>query len=528
LVCATPAAGKTRLALYLAKQALDDGVVGRIAVAASTDPLRQQWAEEAAVAGIDLMPVAVPADYDKAGYQGCVVTYQQLATGAGADMMRAALHVPTFVILDEIHHAGKERAWGAALERAFEPAVHRLALTGTPWRREGSSPIPFVTYDKVTDKVKPDSTYEYGAAVADGVCRPIEFHAYDGDAKWVDCGKIVESTLGNKLSDADLAMALDAALDPKNQWMPGLLREAVASLEELRQEVPDAGGLVVAYSVAHAYAYAVILEALTGEAPIVAVSEDDDAKDKIAQFRKGRQRWLVAVKMVSEGVDIKRLAIGVYATKAKTPLFFRQVVGRFVRTRPGEEINARLFIPAVPALTVHAREIEEELRHQLELQRQVDERSNKTDRSPSEMPDRETLSASAPTFSGSIFAGEEISPEVYILAEQWCRERGIPAMYAANVVDMVSATTGMESGAPPVPEPESRLQRERLLRAEAKALVPKVANRFGIEYKEVNTRLLRPVKFGGAGVPPRAAASVEELEHTVAVLEAWLCKDYWA
>ena len=39
--------------------------------------------------------------------------------------------------------------------------------------------------------------------------------------------------------------------------------------------------------------------------------------------------------MVSEGVDIPRLRVGVYATAAKTPLIFRQIVGRFVRTLAG-------------------------------------------------------------------------------------------------------------------------------------------------------------------------------------------------
>ena len=38
--------------------------------------------------------------------------------------------------------------------------------------------------------------------------------------------------------------------------------------------------------------------------------------------------------MVSEGVDIPRLRVGVYATTARTELFFRQVIGRFIRVTP--------------------------------------------------------------------------------------------------------------------------------------------------------------------------------------------------
>lgn len=522
LLCATPGAGKTRLALYLARQALRDGTVERVAVVVPTDTLRQQWAEEAALYGLDLMPVSVAADYAKRGYAGCVVTYQQLATGAGADLMRQSLQVSTFVILDEVHHAGKDRSWGTSLRYAVDPAVRRLALTGTPWRHDPNSPIPYAVYGP-DDKVVTDSSYEYGAAVADGVCRRIEFHAYDGDARWIDHGRIIQAALGNDLDEGDTRAALAAVLDPEHNWMPGVLREACVSLDELRPEVPDAGGLVVASTQKMAIAYAAELERLTGEAPIVAISDDAEAQDKIVQFRDGRQRWLVAVKMVSEGVDIKRLAVGVYASKALTPLFFRQVVGRFVRTRPGEEINARLYIPAITALTNLAREVEEELRHQLEVERERDgERIPGDGQRTFEM--REILSASEPAFSSSIYAGSEIAPELYRQAEQWCRDRGIPAMYAANVVDEVQAASRPTVKVTVTPEPaaRSRLKREKLLRSEIKELVNRLSASRGMEPKEINQRLLRPTKFGGAGLPPRARASVEDLERTSEALARWL------
>ena len=61
--------------------------------------------------------------------------------------------------------------------------------------------------------------------------------------------------------------------------------------------------------------------------------------------------------MVSEGVDIPRLRVGVYATAAKTPLVFRQIVGRFVRTLPGRPIEPSwLYVPADPVLRDHAAE----------------------------------------------------------------------------------------------------------------------------------------------------------------------------
>ena len=66
--------------------------------------------------------------------------------------------------------------------------------------------------------------------------------------------------------------------------------------------------------------------------------------------------------MVSEGVDIPRLRVGVYATAAKTPLIFRQIVGRFVRTIPGRGLDMSwLYLPADPVLRAHAADVENDL-----------------------------------------------------------------------------------------------------------------------------------------------------------------------
>lgn len=518
LVCATPGAGKTRLALTLARRLLNQQTAQRVVVVVPTDALRRQWADEAAEFGIDLMPVSAPEDYDKAGYHGCVVTYAQLATGAGADLLRRTTRLPTVALIDEIHHAGDERAWGEGVQRALERAVRRIGLTGTPWRKDKSSPIPFVSYD-AAGKVIVDSSYEYGSAVADGVCRRVEFHAYDGEARWVDCGTIVSAEIGEKMRPEDVAAVLDTILDPDRDWMPGILAAAVDALRELRREMPDAGGLVVADRQAQAQKYARMLEEMTGEAATVAVSGDPNAPDRIEEFRKGRSSWLVAVKMVSEGVDIKRLAVGVYATKTRTPLFFRQVVGRFVRTRPDEEINAKLFIPAVPAFTTHAKEIEDELRHQLELEVQRDEAATREAEAGQQMFElREPISASEAQFASTIFGGRQNTAEVHARAEQWCRDRGIPVMYAANVINDV-----LSEGQPvaqvvitPATPAQPRIRHEKMLRGDINTLVGKIAYRARIEPREVNNELLK------SGFPTRARCDIDQLTQIRDHLAKWL------
>src|SRR3712207_9333727 len=66
-----------------------------------------------------------------------------------------------------------------------------------------------------------------------------------------------------------------------------------------------------------------------------------------------------------------RLAVGVYATSASTPLFFAQAIGRFVRARrPGE--TATVFLPSVPQLLSLASEMEAERNHVLGEPKQQD------------------------------------------------------------------------------------------------------------------------------------------------------------
>jgi len=100
--------------------------------------------------------------------------------------------------------------------------------------------------------------------------------------------------------------------------------------------------------------------------PIVATSDDPGASQAIADFARSDRPWLVAVRMVSEGVDIPRLRVGVFATTTTTELFFRQAVGRFVRWLPGIGRQASyVFIPDDPRLRAGAHGIAEARRHNL-------------------------------------------------------------------------------------------------------------------------------------------------------------------
>lgn len=517
LITATPGAGKTTFSLALASRLLEEGTVRRIAVVVPTDSLREQWADAAGRLGLHLMPVSAPEDYEKQGYQGCVVTYAQLATGAGRDLLRRSTRVPTLAVLDEIHHAGDSRSWGDGLRHAVEHANLRVGLTGTPWRRDTRSPIPFVNYD-ADGQVIVDYAYEYGTAVADGVCRRIEFHAYDGEAKWTDCGVVEQARLGTDLKEEDVSTVLEGVYHPSHAWMPVLLSRADEALTEIRQEIPDAAGLVVAERQWHAQAYAELLKKIAGVDPVVVVSDDPDAKTAIDKFRNSTSRWIIAVKMVSEGVDIPRLAVGVYASKTRTPLFFRQVVGRFVRTRPNEEFNARLFIPAVPALMEHARQIEQELRHQLDIETgMTGPEGDRSSYEQPQLPTRELVSATEAAFDRAIVAGEEVSPQDVAAAQATAQQLGIPTQYALNLLPLLrqQGPPQIESDPLSTQVVTPRHRQEKMLRSEVESLSRKYAYKAKLEPREVNTELRR------AGFPQRAKATIDELQRMLETLARW-------
>ena len=369
LAVATPGAGKTAFALSVARQLLADGVVQRLTVVTPTEHLKSQWAAAAAEVGVALDPTfRNSAGAASASYAGVVVTYAQVAAHPALHEARTRAR-RTLVVLDEIHHAGDARSWGDAARDAFAAATRRLGLTGTPFRSD-TNPIPFVTYAREADgslRSAADSSYGYAEALRDGVVRPVIFLAYSGDTTWqTSAGDVVSVTLGEPVTADLTARAWRTALDPAGDWVPTVLAAADRRLSEVRAGgMPDAAGLVIAGDHDKARAYAALLREVTGTPPELVLSDDPGASGRIAAFGASTERWMVAVRMVSEGVDLPRLAVGVYATPTSTPLFFAQAVGRFVRARaPGE--TASVFLPSVPVLLTLAAELEAERDHVLQ------------------------------------------------------------------------------------------------------------------------------------------------------------------
>ncbi len=368
LAAATPGAGKTTFALRLATELLARGVVERVTVVAPTEHLKTQWADAAGREGIALDPrFSNAAGRHADDYDGTALTYAQVAARPGLHRQLTTAR-RTLVVLDEIHHGGDAKSWGDAIRGAFEPATRRVALTGTPFRSD-TSPIPFVRYEMDPAGIltsAADHTYGYAEALRDGVVRPVLFLAYGGSMRWrTRAGDELSANLGEPMTRDMVAQAWRTALDPKGEWIPAVLAAADRRLTEVRRHVADAAGLVIASNQAQARAYAAHLTSICGERPTVVLSDDAGSSARIEAFTAGSSRWMVAVRMVSEGVDVPRLCVGVYATSTSTPLYFAQAVGRFVRARRRGE-TASVFLPSVPVVLDHAARMEEQRDHVLD------------------------------------------------------------------------------------------------------------------------------------------------------------------
>jgi superfamily II DNA or RNA helicase len=527
LAVATPGSGKTTFALRIAAELLADGTLERITVVVPTEHLKTQWAAAAANVGLALDPKFSNSSAQNSDeYHGVVVTYAQVASHPGRHRVRTE-NRKTLVIFDEIHHGGDAKSWGDAIREAFGDATRRLALTGTPFRSDDSA-IPFVTYERGADgfaRSQADHTYGYAEALADGVVRPVVFLAYSGESRWRDsAGEEHAARLGEPLTAEHTARAWRTVLNPAGEWMPAVIAAADTRLTQKRQHMPDAGGMIIASDQTAARAYAKLLTTLTGEAPTVVLSDDPGSSDRITAFSSGASRWLVAVRMVSEGVDVPRLAVGVYATSASTPLFFAQAIGRFVRSRqPGE--TASIFLPSVPSLLLLASEMEAQRNHVLgkphrESEDDWDEIPEKAESEPSELDNGFEMLGADAELDQVIFDGSSFGTATPAGSDEEADYLGIPGLLDAeqmrdllrrrqeDQLDRRSRAGGdnmlsAAGGTLPVTTTHGQL---RDLRKELNALVTLAHHRTGKPHGWIHNELRRL-----CGGPVVAAANSEQL-----------------
>jgi superfamily II DNA or RNA helicase len=503
LASATPAAGKTTFGLHIAHRMLSAKFVSRVVVVGPTTHICRQWAADAGRYGIDLEPNRPNSDGPESGdFHGIAVTYQTIAAEPDAHRLAAGRR-PTLLIADEPHHMGDQAAWGVRARKAFDGARFRLLLSGTPFRSDNSA-IPWVAYDE-DGLSQADYVYGYPQALVDRVCRPITFLPYDGEMEWVSDGRLRNADFDLALPAAEAARRLRTALSPEGEWMGEVLRDGDARLSAVRADGhPDAGGLVIASDQDHARAIAARLESVSGERPERVMSDEPGASRRIAEFASSGRRWLVSVLMVSEGVDIPRLRVGVYATAARTELFFRQVVGRFIRTTPQPRRQmSYLLMPADPRLKALAHEIELERRHALDLSPDGEEIEEIDDPAPERGDPGDRFAALS---SGDAELDEAIMSETAL--QLFPTDDPEPRMKKAAAIARPDAVSeDLEPGR------ESAYATRERLRGERSRLVADVARRTNKSHREIQARINRATRARSV-----AGATIDQLERGNAML----------
>jgi superfamily II DNA or RNA helicase len=521
LAVATPGAGKTTFALTAALRDLARHPHRRLIVVAPTQHLKHQWAGAAAAFGLHLEPEWRSAEPFPIDMHGVVVTYQQVA--ADPRPLRGPAD-DAFVVLDEVHHAGTERAWGDAIGDAFEFAARRLSVSGTPFRSD-QNPIPFVEYGPADggwgagDEAVAHFTYGYGEALKDGgVVRPVFFPAINGHMEWTTPeGDLMSATFDDALDRTAASQRLRTALSPDGEWLPTVLDQANEQLHRLRADDPRAGGLVIAMDVDHAKAVARLLHQRHRVTAVVATSDDPLASERIAEFATSTAPWIVAVRMVSEGVDIPRLRVGVYATNTVTELFFRQAVGRLVRWHgPLRRQKAFCFVPDDVRLRTYAVQLAQQRTHSLKRREQDgDQLPVELDALPMDADDQlslfQAISATPldPGDASSVF--DDAHPEDLIVD---------PAEDLTLEIELVAPPPlagGGTAEAPGSTLTVSRTQRKRELRRDNTDRVRMLTHLTGLTPEVVNARL-----NAEAGIASIGEATLRDLERRLRAADRWI------
>ena len=505
LACVLPGGGKTTWALTVVLRHLRANPHRPVVVTVPTSSLKVQWARAAARFGLQLDPrwdgrARIPPDM-----HGIVLTYAQVAS-ATEPLARIAHDAVT--VMDEHHHVGSDRTWGDALEHAMATAGLRIALTGTPWRSDDNA-IPFATYD-AEGELQPDFVYSYADALADGgIVRPVLFPRIGGTMDWrASTGGEITATFTEALTKDLMAQRLRTALHADGGWVRSALTQAWSTLQKVRADDPDAAAILFCIDQQHARDIARVWRRITGDQPIVAVSDDPASQDKLEAFANGTGTCAVTVKQASEGYDAPRARVGVWLTNVTQPLFFAQAVGRIQRWRPelGPRQPAWMFLPDDIRLVALAHGLVEQRTHTLRTREEADEPTERAERDPEQVSLFAALGSQAE---------ESQDPDAAVEAA-WSAVPSTPPRHADD--------PALEIALPLPPrrfadEPGGTAAFDVLddLRTRNSEAVRAIARRTGQPHKAVNQRLNQT-----AGITRIGNASVRQLQARLKAADQWL------
>jgi superfamily II DNA or RNA helicase len=486
MLIAIPGGGKTMAALEVCRRWMRAGSDRRIIIVVPTDNLRVQWKDEATKFGIPLQTKEFGTDF-KDGFQGGVATYHLVANNSA--LFNAICSVaPTMVVFDEIHHCGDEAHFGRGIVDAFQLSKERLLMSGTPWKTDGKA-IPFVKYDGNGYAVG-DFSYDYPRALNEDVVRYIVFDHAKGIIKNDFTGKT--ESLSQEITDDEAQKRLKRILDPSGDYVRDQILFAHRKLMDVRKSIPDAAALAACVDQDHAVKVAALIERLTGSKPSVIISDSEFENDNVRQFRNSKKEWLVAVRKVSEGTDIKRLQVLCYLTNTTSELFFRQLIGRVSRVRNMEDYEAYVYLPADPRLIRCARNIENAQVQALIEQSEKDYREL-NDRQDGEY-EFESYSTIHNATDVAFIGGESVSLEEYKQIQGVAETLSLSMQKVLQVMQMTQdrfVTKPVELDHTQEPSKEDRMD---ALRRKCNSAAFRLSKLIDLDVKEINNKFIK--QFG--------------------------------
>ncbi|MGI2149286.1 DEAD/DEAH box helicase [Shewanella baltica] len=358
LCLATPGAGKSIMAAEVAARLFEDGLIDFVLCFSPSVNISQGMKQT--------FSNRLECRFDGViGSVGCSYTYQGMLAFK-EDFWQLLRRNRVLVVFDEIHHcAGRSledaNVWGEEILLNIQAqAQYTLALTGTPWRSD-QAPIVLSRYTDPDNLIQCDYVYGLKEAVADGVCRSPHIVLIDNDKILVTDEENETKTYGSLDELLKSSSIPYQSIIENHEAIQHILALATNKLRAIKQSNPNAAGLIVASSVSHAADILNTLKTEFNETAQIVTYKEDDPSAKINEFKNSTTNWIVSVGMISEGTDIPRLQVCCHLSRVKTELYFRQVLGRILRTNASLNQQAWLYTFAEPKLVEFASRIAEEI-----------------------------------------------------------------------------------------------------------------------------------------------------------------------
>lgn len=336
--------GKTRTALRIARQLIDEGEADTVIVTTDGTDLLKQWRGELLRLRAELLGFQLYSDFEQyhevqeftLAPTRAILLVSRLAMG-GRDPLAAALRAlspdeqrRTLLIHDEVHKLGspsnRERLSGLS-----DGLRYRLGLSATPEREYDAEGNDFILQHVGPEVFR----FELEDAIRRGILAPFDYHALpyqltvDDRERLRDVyrRKAARSAEGNPMSDQEVWTELARVYKTSEAKLP-VFRDFIATRPDLLQRC-----IIFVETIDYASA---VLDIVHAHRPDFHTYFGGEDSETLRRFARGELECLITCHRVSEGIDIQSLASVVLFSSARARLETIQRMGRCLRTDPDD------------------------------------------------------------------------------------------------------------------------------------------------------------------------------------------------